>query len=204
MISTQQPTNAEDEKLFEAAVQVNPQENGQTSEKTTAPANSVSAESSVPVIETPAEVSAATQTTLESQTEAQEPESVQPTDPVVPTSEETLVETQAASETTPEQEPTPQESIQPVAAQTNSAIAEGGRASNDPRLNPKPLADIAIETKKVEIPASQALDTSTPATIEHKPRAITRPANDPRARTAQSSESQTQAETTEESSPHVS
>jgi ribonuclease E len=54
------------------------------------------------------------------------------------------------------------------------------RASNDPRLAPKPLATINIVTEAPVRQAPSALDTSLPPAVEHNPRPITRPANDPR------------------------
>ncbi|WP_237056629.1 ribonuclease E [Microbulbifer sediminum] len=71
----------------------------------------------------------------------------------------------------------------PVAAEPKQAAPTGAtpaRASNDPRVNPKPLGALAIVTEQRDMGLNQPLDTSTPAAIEHKPRAITRPANDPR------------------------
>lgn len=55
-----------------------------------------------------------------------------------------------------------------------------GRAVNDPRLSPKPVGNIQILTEKVDIPNAQPLDTSLPPLVEHNPRAIQRPKNDPR------------------------
>jgi ribonuclease E len=54
------------------------------------------------------------------------------------------------------------------------------RASNDPRLAPKPLTTIDIVTEKSIRSEASALDTRLPPSVEHNPRPITRPANDPR------------------------
>ena len=54
------------------------------------------------------------------------------------------------------------------------------RASNDPRRTPKPVKQISIITETIEAPASQALDTSLPPSVDHNPRPLSRPLNDPR------------------------
>lgn len=56
----------------------------------------------------------------------------------------------------------------------------GARASNDPRLAPKPLETIQIVTETRVLKQSSALDTSLPPEVAHNPRPISRPANDPR------------------------
>ncbi len=69
--------------------------------------------------------------------------------------------------------------------------ATGARASNDPRLAPKPLAAIQIVTETRTPKQSSTLDTSLPPSVEHNPRPITRPANDPRiAKQQQASETE--------------
>lgn len=54
------------------------------------------------------------------------------------------------------------------------------RAGNDPRNSPKPVGKINIITEAIENQASRALDTSLPPSVEHNPRPIDRPLNDPR------------------------
>ncbi len=54
------------------------------------------------------------------------------------------------------------------------------RANNDPRNSPKPIGKISIITETIENQASRALDTSLPPSVDHNPRQITRPLNDPR------------------------
>lgn len=54
------------------------------------------------------------------------------------------------------------------------------RATNDPRQNPKPVTDIKITTEVPRAIEGKSLDTSQPSLVEHKPRILTRPANDPR------------------------
>jgi len=55
-----------------------------------------------------------------------------------------------------------------------------GRANNDPRRAPKPVSSIQILTEAPVRQQSMALDTSLPPSVEHNPRPIARPANDPR------------------------
>jgi len=54
------------------------------------------------------------------------------------------------------------------------------RASNDPRIAPKPLNDFAVSDASYTVKMSHALDTALPANIETNPRQLARPANDPR------------------------
>jgi ribonuclease E len=54
------------------------------------------------------------------------------------------------------------------------------RAKNDPRLQPKPINTVEIETKTLNNFSGLPLDTSQAAMISHSPRALTRPLNDPR------------------------
>lgn len=67
-----------------------------------------------------------------------------------------------------------------VVASTPEAIQGDVRASNDPRRAPKPVASIQIITEAPVRQQSRALDTSLPPSVEHNPRPIARPANDPR------------------------
>lgn len=54
------------------------------------------------------------------------------------------------------------------------------RASNDPRLTPKPVMDISITTTPLNSFVGLALDTSQAANITHSPKALERALNDPR------------------------
>ncbi|WP_231757447.1 ribonuclease E [Microbulbifer elongatus] len=74
----------------------------------------------------------------------------------------------------------PSAAAQPVASVPTTD--KPSRASNDPRLNPKPLVDLQIETKRPEVGELRPLDTAQPADIQHSPRALSRPANDPRVK----------------------
>ncbi|WP_288129194.1 ribonuclease E [Microbulbifer sp.] len=68
------------------------------------------------------------------------------------------------------------------------------RASNDPRINPKPLVDFKVVTERPEVGELRPLDTAQPAGIEHKPRALSRPANDPRVASNSTSEAEADSE----------
>lgn len=54
------------------------------------------------------------------------------------------------------------------------------RATNDPRNSPKPVSSVDIITESYAPPVSHALDTSLPPGVDHNPRPISRPSNDPR------------------------
>ncbi len=54
------------------------------------------------------------------------------------------------------------------------------RASNDPRKAPKPVSQISIITETIEAQTARALDTSLPPSVDHNPRPLARPSNDPR------------------------
>ena len=100
------------------------------------------------------------------------------------TQAETIVETAAAVEPQPEAIATPSASIslpETVSVATEVvAPTAGGRANNDPRLSPKPIGQVTIVTETPEQKSLQALDTSLPPSVEHNPRPLNRPSNDPR------------------------
>ncbi|MFV8782753.1 ribonuclease E [Microbulbifer sp. SA54] len=78
-----------------------------------------------------------------------------------------------------------EEKAEPVAAATeptssDKTAGKPTRASNDPRINPRPLENLEVITQRPELGELRPLDTAQPAAIEHKPRALQRPANDPR------------------------
>jgi ribonuclease E len=75
------------------------------------------------------------------------------------------------------------EAITAVATKANVAAAVKQpytRASNDPRLTPKPITDITITTTALNSFAGLALDTRQAANITHSPKALERASNDPR------------------------
>ncbi|WP_413662287.1 ribonuclease E [Microbulbifer sp. CNSA002] len=111
-----------------------------------------------------------------------------PAKPEVEAAEEiVLEEAQAAAEALQEQAGTSEPEVQEeIVAAEQAASEEGptapsqGRAVNDPRINPKPLGEFSIVTEHRKVGSQQPLDTAQPAAIEHNPRALARPANDPR------------------------
>ncbi|WP_295798212.1 ribonuclease E [uncultured Microbulbifer sp.] len=73
------------------------------------------------------------------------------------------------------------ETAEPAAkAVVASEPGQPTRASNDPRINPRPLESLEIVTERRSLGELRPLDTAQPAAIEHSPRALQRPANDPR------------------------
>ncbi len=76
-----------------------------------------------------------------------------------------------------------------TAEQTHASETEkpkdASRASNDPRYMPKPVGSVSVTDVSVEVNMGRPLDTTEPAKIERKPRALKRPSNDPRARKAE-------------------
>lgn len=91
----------------------------------------------------------------------------------------------APAENKEEQEEATQSEVKVVATTEKSAASEKpapSRPSNDPRANPKPVSNVRITTETRESNLSRALNTSLPASIEHTPRKLTRPSNDPRAK----------------------
>lgn len=72
--------------------------------------------------------------------------------------------------------------IESLERQTTTEInlTPPARASNDPRKAPKPVSQVSIITETIESQASRALDTSLPPSVDHNPRPLTRPSNDPR------------------------
>jgi ribonuclease E len=85
------------------------------------------------------------------------------------------VEEQTQTDEAPEVTPVAEAvSARPVASPPSK------RAPNDPRLNPKPAQTARITTETRTRPTPRALDTSQEANVVHSPRAISRPANDPR------------------------
>lgn len=95
---------------------------------------------------------------------------------VSPPSESTEPETTAAIEVpVVTVESTERETVTEV-----NVAAAPSRANNDPRTSPKPIGKISIITETIGSQASRALDTSLPPSVDHNPRPISRPTNDPR------------------------
>ncbi|HMW49938.1 MAG TPA: hypothetical protein PKC70_16690, partial [Cellvibrionaceae bacterium] len=76
---------------------------------------------------------------------------------------------------------TPEEKATATPAATAPQVSQGGaRASNDPRINPKPIKSEVLHVAAAPI-IFRALDTTLPAAIERQPRDLQRPSNDPRS-----------------------
>lgn len=109
-------------------------------------------------------------------------------EPTKESSDKTEPEAPAAAETPAEhnEEAVESESKTETSAATEKPVASEksapARPSNDPRANPKPVSNVRITTETRESNLSRALNTSLPASIEHTPRKLTRPSNDPRAK----------------------
>ncbi|WP_226703015.1 ribonuclease E [Microbulbifer elongatus] len=93
---------------------------------------------------------------------------------------------EASNEEAPQSEA---EASAPATKATAPKTRTPGRASNDPRINPKPLVDFKVVTARPEVGELRPLDTAQPANIEHSPRPLQRPANDPRTKRSASVES---------------
>ncbi|MEZ5528598.1 MAG: ribonuclease E [Porticoccaceae bacterium] len=187
-------------------------EPGQTPETTaveTPVPEAVSAgnEPSQPIItEQPAEVETATTALVEPEQEplvleiGAEDEAQVAVNETPPATEEPTVET-ASTEPTLALSPEEVASPQPVAAEETevSSLAEeaeetaetaqasllqplAGRATNDPRVSPKPVSTVNVLTDIRSRPQSQPLDTSKPSPVEVKPNDYSRAANDPRTK----------------------
>lgn len=104
------------------------------------------------------------------------PESVKSTEPVADLSE------------------TPTEEA-PRVSPASEELTTPRRAPNDPRSAPRKSVNISIVTETLARPVSRALDTSKPAEIQHQPRDLARPSNDPRrAKRIDTSDTQQQTE----------
>lgn len=64
------------------------------------------------------------------------------------------------------------------------------RAANDPRLKPKPVRAVSIETSQLHNFSGLPLDTKLEAAVRHKPRNLKRPPNDPRLQVSISEETE--------------
>lgn len=90
----------------------------------------------------------------------------------------------AATETEAE-EKVEQLTIDLATPEEDSATAINySRANNDPRVNPKVLSLVAVETQTLSSFSGLPLDTKQTAAIEHAPKALNRPHNDPRNNTS--------------------
>ncbi|BCD97634.1 ribonuclease E [Marinagarivorans cellulosilyticus] len=88
--------------------------------------------------------------------------------------------------TPPEEKPAPKAEEPETKAEPTATAKESSeattyvRANNDPRTNPKPVANLAITTLESQITKGLPLDTALAADIKRSPRALGRASNDPR------------------------
>ena len=90
------------------------------------------------------------------------------------------VDAPAAPAAEPETPVLTQANVDQFALATEVVVTSGGRAINDPRLSPKPIGQVMIVTETPEQKSMHSLDTSLPPSVEHNPRPLSRPSNDPR------------------------
>ncbi|WP_020209696.1 ribonuclease E [Gilvimarinus chinensis] len=98
----------------------------------------------------------------------------------------------SAAPASQEEAPASQEKTLTIASKngTQKAVRTFSRAQNDPRVAPKPVQKVRILTETRDRPLPRALDTSQPARVNHNPRPLQRPSNDPRVKATQSEPAQ--------------
>ncbi len=75
--------------------------------------------------------------------------------------------------------------IEPIKTTSAETIkASYSRASNDPRIAPKPVSNLTIENIAANFVVGLPLDTTRPANIVRQPRPLARASNDPRSQTS--------------------
>ncbi|MBX2808033.1 MAG: ribonuclease E [Cellvibrionaceae bacterium] len=92
--------------------------------------------------------------------------------------------------------PVTEASTQTISTDTNNTktadvkidTATPKRANNDPRTHPKPQQELVIETQTLSNFSGKPLNTETQAQINHNPKKLQRPENDPRAQTSMANE----------------
>lgn len=164
-------TPVQDESVVEAkpAEQV-------TTEKAEAPVASEEGQEKV-VVEEKAEASpVADQVTADSQSEETQPTIEKAANQETPVAEAN----QNSSEEEATTEKAESEPAKAEAPEEEEVKGPQQRASNDPRNQPKPVTKTLITTISSESAMGRPLDTAEPARIERNPRAMGRPANDPR------------------------
>lgn len=97
-----------------------------------------------------------------------------------PLTPETAPEPVETSQKPTQAAPAPELSPASSAASDQVVMPGNSRAINDPRLSPKPIGQVSIVTETPETKPLQSLDTSLPPSVEHNPRPLNRPSNDPR------------------------
>ncbi|WP_347329709.1 ribonuclease E [Marinimicrobium locisalis] len=141
----------------------------------------------------PASPSAAEKAPLPTDQEPSSEVEKKPSTPTEPSSTEekpsAAQQPSSASEAEPAPETVAQKSPEAPAPQAKPAQAPSAtpkRAANDPRLAPQSRVPAEIITEQREQSTARALDTRQPPSVTHNPRPLTRAANDPRSRQAES------------------
>jgi len=94
--------------------------------------------------------------------------------------------TEAVSQLDKEPAPSEETTASVAEGDNKTAIKPAGkptsytRPSNDPRINPRPLDGVLINTVALGSFTGKPLDTQQTANISHEPKALSRPHNDPR------------------------
>ena len=133
--------------------------------------NTTSLEASVDTFTKPIEPQIEVATAITNSEEITAPEVIATPEPIIA---ETSVNEPAAVAANVEIETSERKTV------TEVNLAPPARASNDPRKAPKPVSQVSIITETIESHASRALDTSLPPSVDHNPRPLARPSNDPR------------------------
>lgn len=165
--STPAPIKSKPEPAIQESLAF-PENNAKEPENTTPAA--VAAE------EAPAQETANTEATSKP---AEAPSDKAPADKAAPQQEQPAL----AVEEAPSQESKAKKAVEPEIADLPLK-----RASNDPRISPKPVMEITIDTKRLGNFQGQPLDTNQTAAINHDPKALERPQNDPRMKNSKTIE----------------
>ncbi|MDZ7924816.1 MAG: Rne/Rng family ribonuclease [Marinagarivorans sp.] len=95
----------------------------------------------------------------------------------------------AAQDFPTKEQPAKNEHTKTAPAKVEHEKTDYARATNDPRITPKPVSDLSIESIAVNFVAGPPLDTTKPANITRQPRPLARATNDPRGQTSTKTES---------------
>lgn len=197
-------THMEDKRSAPETTVIDDTDSGQTTEKSTATkqAKTVTQAPSSAAVQSvdkdtivASEVATKTTSALQEEPKIEQPSTVEKVEADNTTTTQPELST-IKEPTIPEAEPTalPQDdhaSLNTASiARPMETTTERGfeRATNDPRLNPKPVEKVVITSEHKETNVSRPLDTQREPSVTHTPRNIRRPANDPRVSKAASND----------------
>lgn len=149
-------------------------------QQATPPAQEIPATNDQPAVaKTPSEVQHASETPTNGE---------QPVADITSTQPREAVEVNDAPEQAASSPETTEASDHKAAKQVDNEVEDTGptvyeRAHNDPRIQPKPVGTLVIQTQTMMIFTGEPLNTALPASIKHAPRQLPRPHNDPRGAT---------------------